>query len=263
MGADPVILKPTTHDLRKYARPNGIYDFLSRGGACLDLMSWEDDFLGDTINGTYATYANASGTVTLVTSPAAGNGIASINAIGAADGDYCGLYMPNEPCMGQLNSVVAARVTGVTAITDVKFEIGFNDSPAANAGVVNALNTPTYNATDGAVWVFDTNDTAYWQCAAVMAGVGITKLEPTSFGGSNAAPVVGTYQWFIVALSGTTAKFISLDANGRTIYESGWQASAITAATTLSPWIFVQNRTTTAKSLYVDYFGFWQRRTTS
>ncbi len=260
--ADPVIIVPTRKKLRKYARPEGIYNFLERS-SCFDLMCWEDDFLGDAINGTYATYTNNSGTLTLVTSPAEGNGISLLSTVGATANDYIGFYMPNEPCMGQMNAVVAARISGVTAVTSMKIEVGFNDSPGANAGVVNSLASNTFLCTDGAAWCYDTSDNAYWQGCAVKAGTAITKLEPTAFGANAASPVASTYQWLIVALRGDAAKFIALDSNAKQVYESAWQDAAVTATATLSPWIFVQTRTTAARTIWIDYWSFWGRRTTS
>ncbi len=258
--ASPLLLTPTLRQLKKAGNPrNGLAAFLEL--QTLDVAPWEDDFWGDTVNPLYATYTNNSGTVTCVSNVAHGQVL--IDTVGSTDGDYILFYMPNKPCGGQYNSVVAARLSAITAVTSSKFEVGFIDSPTNTVGVVNTLATPTYLATDGACWCYDTNDTAYWQGCAVMAGTGITKEEPTYFGASNAAPVASTYQWLIVALQGTAVRFIALNANGGQVYDSDWIASGITAATAVSPYVLVRTRTGANKTARLDYFGYWSRRTTS
>ncbi len=266
--ASPLLATPTLRQLKRFAGPrSGLASFLELG--VLDVVRWQDDFFGDTVNTTYDTYTNNSGTVTCVSNVAGGQVL--IDTIGSTNGDYISFFMPNKPCGGQYNSVIAARFTAITAVTDSKFEIGFIDSPTNTIGVVNALATPTFLATNGACWCYDTNDTGYWQAVGVMAGVGMTvnevagvgKIEPTYFGVDNAAPVASTYQWLIVALQGTAVRFIALNANGGQVYDSDWIEDGITAATAVSPYVLVRTRTTANKQARLDYFGFWSRRTTA
>lgn len=256
--ADSVIYTPTKEYLRgKGLGPGSRFHILER--LTLDMVSNPDpDFQGDTVPGTLATLVNNGGTATLVADIV--NGVALLDVVGAVNGDYAGLYMPNRPCAGELNSVLAVRLAGVSSVLNTKIEVGFADDPATDAGIVNSLAANTFNATDGVAWCYDTDDTAYWQGCANQNGTPITKKEPTTWGANNAAPVAGTYQWLIVALRGTAAKFIALDANGGKVYESAWVPDAITAATALSPWVFVQNRSGAARSVRIDYFGFWQQR---
>ena len=145
----------------------------------------------------------------------------------------------------------------IDAITTVKIEVGFTDVTTDN-GAVNVLATPTGTADDCAVWVFDTDDTAYWQCFGNKAGTEATKIE------DGLAPVADTFETMIVALRDTNAKFLRLDANGNLTYESTWMTDAITAADKLVPWVGLQLRTGSIdRNLNIDYIDVRQRRTTS
>ena len=133
--------------------------------------------------------------------------------------NYCGLF---------------ARVT-VDNVATVKMEIGFTDV-TTDAGFTNALATPTFTADNACGWVFDTIDTAYWQCVGVKDTTAATKIEP------KIAPVATTWEWMGVVIEGNNAKFYRLDANANLTYESDWMTSAIEGGTKICPWVFVQLR---------------------
>ncbi|MFA5401568.1 MAG: hypothetical protein WC359_14050 [Dehalococcoidia bacterium] len=237
---------------------NGIRGFLDSG--CLDVVRWHDDFLGDTIRGDatapglYEVVTGVDGAINILADQE--NGIAEIRASdgNGADNEYCGVSLPELAWSGDQYCWMVARVA-VDAITTVKMEIGFTDV-TTDAGAVATLATPTFTADDCALWVFDTDDTAYWQCAGCKATTAATKIE------DGLAPVAGTFEYLGVALEDTSAKFFRLDANGRKTYESAWMADAITKTVQLVPWIFVQLRTGTIdRNISLDMLHVEQMRT--
>ena len=259
--ADPIQIVRSRENLKRVrGGRDGLYPFLEND--TWDMVRYFDDFLGDEIRGTGATpgiyevNTGSDGAINILADQT--NGIAEIRASdgSGSDNEYCGIALPELAWTAQQNAVMAVRLK-MDAITTVKVEVGFTDVTTDN-GAVNALATPTGTADDCAVWVFDTDDTAYWQCFGNKAGTEATKIE------DGLAPVADTYETLIVALRDDNAKFMRLDANGRQTYESAWMTDAITAADKLVPWIFIQLRTGSIdRNLNVDFIDVRQRRTTS
>jgi len=160
--------------------------------------------------------------------------------------------------IGNNSSVIWARIKTSSA-DNLKLEVGFTDSDS-DTGAVNALATPTTTAHDCAVWCYDTSDAAglFWQGVHSANSTTPSKVEPGLY-----LPVAATYDWMGVALLGSAVKFMQADQYGNPIYESAWQASGITAADALVPWIFAQTRNTTSKTVDVDYVIAYQRRTSA
>lgn len=171
------------------------------------------------------------------------------------------------------HGAVFAAILSINTITTSKIEMGFTDVTAGtDAGAVNVLATPTFNATDWAGWVRDTDDTALWQATGVINGVAATKVEPTNLGdrGQDAIPTADVRELLIVALSDGAARFYRGDMDDGTTnmaraltvtYDSGWQPSFLTNTVALTPWLFVQSRAGSAsRTLTIDYWGTWQYR---
>jgi hypothetical protein len=226
------------------------------------MVHYFDDFLGDEIRGSggtpgiYELNTGDDGVLSILADQT--NGVAELSASTGAGGDdeYAFIALPELNWTAQQNAVMAVRLKA-DAITTVKIEVGFTDVTTDN-GAVNVLATPTGTADDCAVWVFDTDDTAYWQCFGNKAGTEATKIE------DGLAPVADTFETMIVALRDTNAKFLRLDANGNLTYESAWMTDAITAADKLVPWVGLQLRTGSVdRNLNIDYIDVRQRRTTA
>ena len=253
--ADPIqMVRSRAHLKRVRGGRDGLYPFLEHN--TWDVVHHFDDFLGDTVSGTYETNTGDDGAINILADQT--NGVAEIRASDGAGGDneYAFISLPELNWTAQQNAVMACRLA-IDTITTVKVEVGFTDVTTDN-GAVNVLATPTGTADDCAVWVFDTDDTAYWQCFGNKAGTEATKIE------DGLAPVAGTFETLIVALRDTNAKFLRLDANGYLTYESAWMTDAITAADKLVPWVGIQLRTGSIdRNLQVDYIDVRQRRTTS
>ena len=259
--ADPIqMVRSRAHLKRVRGGRDGLYPFLAHN--TWDMVHYFDDFLGDEIRGSggtpgiYELNTHTDGVLSILADQT--NGVAELSASTGAGGDdeYAFIALPELNWTAQQNAVMAVRLN-IDAITTVKIEVGFTDVTTDN-GAVNVLATPTGTADDCAVWVFDTDDTAYWQCFGNKAGTEATKIE------DGLAPVADTFETMIVALRDTNAKFLRLDANGNLTYESAWMTNAITAADKLVPWVGLQLRTGSIdRNLNIDYIDVRQRRTTS
>ncbi len=259
--ADPIQILRTRDSLKRVrGGRDGLYPFLEHN--TWDIVHYFDDFLGDEIRGSGATpgayelNTGSDGVLSILADQT--NGVAELSAsTGAgADDEYAFIALPELNWTAQQNAVLAVRLN-IDAITTVKIEVGFTDVTTDN-GAVNVLATPTGTADDCAVWVFDTDDTAYWQCFGNKAGTEATKIE------DGLAPVADTFETMVVALRDTNARFMRLDANGRLTYQSAWMTDAITAADKLVPWIGLQLRTGSIdRNLNIDFIDVRQRRSTS
>jgi hypothetical protein len=256
------------------------------------MVSWDDDFLGDTIHGGYQTAGQGTGLAISAPTSAIRNGEATLVTGSSEDNGQTaslGLHW-----YGEQNAVFAALVH-LNQVTNVKAEIGFSDQTATagsaatdHAGAIAAvLATPTATATDGACWIFDTDDAGGvgWQGFGVANGTVMTKVEPTNIGSwaSNAnqtgtptadpKPHAGIYELLIVALAGGSARFLRGGMVGTdsaendwtkrltVTYDSGWQAGAVTSTVALTPHIFVQCRAgTDPVTLTIDRWSAWQYR---
>ena len=250
--ANPVQHVPSRQNLRNtmgLAREFGFAEFNT-----LDQVVVFDDFLGDVLDVEWQTADTGSGSSADAVISAGANGTI-VMVTGTADNGFSAISRELN-FQGQLNCVIAARIK-VNDIAAVKMEIGFTDAHD-DAGAVNTMATYATTATDWVGWVFDTDDTAYWQATGVDTNTEATKIEPSI------APVAATYETLIVALEDTTAHFYRLDANGYQTYRSAPMTGACTKDVSLTPWVFVQSRESSdSKTLTVDYIKAWQRRTAS
>ena len=250
--ANPVQHVPSRQNLRNtmgLAREFGFAEFNT-----LDQVVVFDDFVGDVLSVEWRTADTGSGSSADAVISAGANGTI-VMVTGTADNGYSALSRELN-FQGQLNCVMAARIK-VDDIAAVKMEIGFTDAHD-DAGAVNTMATYATTATDWVGWVFDTDDTAYWQATGVDTNTEATKIE------DGLAPVAATYETLIVALEDTTAHFYRLDANGYQTYRSAPMTGACTKDVSLTPWVMVQSREAgDSKTLTVDYIKAWQRRTAS
>lgn len=273
--ARPVQRVPSRQNLRNtmgLAREFGFLEFNT-----MDMVSWDDDFLGDTLDAGYSTAANNSGTV--LTIGTAVNGIATmVTDTSTADYSEASLELTFQP---QLMCAMAARVK-IDNIATAKMEIGFTDL-AADGGDVSAIllngavaGTYTANATDAAAWVYDTDSANdVWHYVSTYnqnATDTITGAPISTDSYQSGAPVNDAYETFVVALEGTrvtgstdawtspsVAHFYRFDKNGYQVNHHSL-ATGPTSNTLLTPYINVTSRTG-ARTMTVDFFKAWQRRT--
>lgn len=261
--ANSIIHVPTIQEMKlKRGNIGPAFPFLALGIPPLDMVVWDDDFLGDTIRGDatapgiYEVVTGVDGAINILADQT--NGIAEIRASDGNGGDneYAGISLPELAFLGDNYCALWARLT-IDTITTVKVEVGFTDV-TTDAGAVNVLATPTKTADNFAVWAFDTDDTAYWQAAGFKATAAATKIEP------EIAPVATTFEWLGVVIEGDNAKFYRLDQYGNKTYESDWMTDAIEGGTKICPWIFVQLRADTIdRNVSLDRLVVYGNRTSA
>ena len=237
-------------------------DFLQMNS--FDICKWEDDFLSGVLTSSvYTTAATGSGSAAaaaVLAPSASANEWGNIRlTTGTTNDGISAMSLPLQ-CKGDYNAVMAVRYR-INAITDVKIEVGFRDSVANNtAGIVNALDTPSFSASNGCCWVFDTDATVdTWAAEGVKATSAATGVTLATTAGG-AAPVADTYQTMVVALMEDNAYFDRYSADGRKQGATIMLTDCNTGSVNLAPAVFVQTRNTTSKNLDVDFFKMWQLR---
>ena len=220
---------------------------------------WQDDFQGDLFRGgaapgMYQSTASGAAAATAAISTGVVNGAALLDAgtdnAGRSDLSW-GLHY-----RGDLGATYIARFS-INTLTTRKFEIGFTDVlSGTDAGAVNVKATPSFNADNAAVLVFDTDANTTLTLVGVKATVAATVANFSS------TLVAATYYYFGVQLFDDNARGFLLDANGALMEEEVIE-DAVTETTLLTPWLFVQNRAANAGSMTLDWHRAYQRRTTT
>lgn len=264
--AEPILLYPFRNRIHRGIPQSELMQWLEFMSP--DMVRFDDDFVQYTDIASFKWGSKTNGTSAAVTGSVASeaNGVCrlttgtSANGYAAIFANYGGVgaSLKGASFLGNNSAVMWARLKA-SAITSTKIEIGFTDSDA-DAGAVNVLATPTTTANDCAVWCFDTDDTGnvQWQGVCSKDSTTPTKVEPTTL-----TIVAATYEWLGVALLGDKVKFMHADQYGNPNYESAWTASGITATDALVPWILAQTRSTTSKTVDIDYAIAYQRRTSA
>jgi len=236
-------------------------DFLQMNS--FDICKWEDDFLSGVLTSSvYTTAATGSGSAVaaaVLAPSASANEWGNIRlTTGTTNDGVSSMSLPLQ-CQGDYNAVMAIRYR-ISAIANVKIEIGFRDSVASTTGTVNALDTPSFSASNGCCWVFDTDATVdTWAAEGVKATSAATGVTLATTAGG-AAPVADTYQTMVVALMEDNAYFDRYSADGRKQGATIMLTDCNTGSVNLAPSVFVQTRNTTSKNLDVDFFKMWQLR---
>ena len=236
-------------------------DFLQMNS--FDICKWEDDFLSGVLTSSvYTTAATGSGSAAaaaVLAPSASANEWGNIRlTTGTTNDGVSSMSLPLQ-CQGDYNAVMAIRYR-ISAIANVKIEIGFRDSVASTTGTVNALDTPSFSASNGCCWVVDTDATIdTWAAEGVKATSAATGVTLATTAGG-AAPVADTYQTMVVALMEDNAYFDRYSADGRKQGQTIMLTDCNTGSVNLAPAVFVQTRNTTSKNLDVDFFKMWQLR---
>lgn len=233
-------------------------------GALFDYLNWQspqtfgffDHFIGDVAVGSrypgYDTATNGTAAAAAALTADGPGGIITL-VTGTDDNGHSGLYTGDANYTGDNNARVTARIK-LSAITSVKCEIGFTDA-TADAGAINALDTPTATADDCAVAIFDTDATEdNWQFAGARA------TTAWSVATVDQAPVADTYVWVTVALDRINLATDNMRARmylgTKMVAEKTLDAISNTVA--LYPFILVQARAGSAtRTLTCDAWGAW------
>lgn len=205
-----------------------------------EYVSYWDDFVGDSA-GTWPADANwgypaTVGTNTEVIALAGGEGgtltLTTAGSSGDSAGQGLGLHWKGD------NGVYYAARCKLDDTTSAKFEIGLTDS-VADDGAVDTKATPTFTATDCAVFVYDTTDDT--EVTFVSNGGSVDgAADATDFTLAN-----DTY--FIVEIviqNDTAAGYI----NGQLIGSGNIEGGNL-----LSPWLYVETLTGATRTLTCDW----------
>ena len=258
--ADRIIQDLSDIRLRSGDSPEATIEFLQLSS--FDVCKWEDDFFDSSnadMDNRYTRAVTGSGAGAVLTLTANQEWGSARMTTGTTNDGISAMSL-GTIFKGDYNAVMAVRFK-INVVTNMKIEVGFRDTVANNsAGIVNVLQTPSFNASNGCCWVFDTDATVdTWAVEGVNATV-VATGETLATTAAGSVPVADTYQTLVVAMMEDSAYFMRYTADGRkqgeTILVSGSQLGSVA----LAPSVFVQTRNTTTKLLDIDFFKAWQLR---
>ena len=227
----------------------------------MDVAFWRDDFMGDLFfggaaPGVYQSTASgtASATAAIQTGAASGKILLDPGTDNGGRSDLSlGLHFT-----GSRNAYCWWYVTLPANIGSFKFELGFTDViSGTDAGAVDVKATPTFNAENAVVLVFDTTDDVALTLAGVKATVADTAINFAT------ALAAATDYYFGVELRDDQARGYLLNADGKLLEKTAWMDDAVTSTTLLTPWAFVQNRSGSQRLFLIDLLCAYQRRSAS
>ena len=252
-------------DLERFMSRSRLYPFMEYHS--LDTVrTVDDDFPGDTLRTDIYTVSNGGGAGAASPVITAGvlNGVCDFVTGTAGDSTASSELSTGLQMRGDHGAVMVACLT-LDIITGVKVEVGFTDV-LTDPGAVNVKATPSFTATDCALWCLDTTDNVYWE--GLSANNGTT--SPMATVEAAISPVAATYEWLMVELipsdtgdNECTVAFRRFTLAGELAYEGfGGRGTnqGVNSNVLLSPWIYVEAWNGTSKTLSLDYFGAWQSR---
>lgn len=239
MSSDNYLPRRIQDAWQRMAVPESVKAMLALHGNPAYVSFW-DDFVGDSA-GTWPASANwgypatvGTGTEVIAISAAVGGELTLTTAASANDsaGQGVGLHWN-----GDLNCYFAARLK-IDDITNSKFEIGLTDS-VADDGAVATKATPTFTATDCALFVRDTTDDT---------NVTFVSNGGTTDGNADATFTIANDTYFIVevVVSGNVA---SGYINGQLVGSGN-----IEGGNALTPWAYCETLTTATRTLTLDWW---------
>ena len=255
------------HLKKFFGNRDRLYSYLASASA-LDLAPFRDEFTGPVIDTNKWTVGNGGGASAV--SPAiivgSAGGQVRLTTGTAGDGTASSTLSGGRHFTGDTNAIIVARIELVADVAGVKVEVGFRDNilTAATGEVVNVKATPSFTATDGVCWCYDTDDSGRgWE----GLGVANTTAAITDTG-FNAVPVADTFEYLMIELIDGAAYFSRFNASGQRTYMGGAgtrrpMALAVTATVLLAPYVYVEARTATSQNVDVDMVAVWAARSTT
>src|SRR3990167_5375668 len=183
--------------LRRVMGYSRLYPFIEQHSLnVVQMLPGGDDFLGDTLRTDIYTVANGGGAsaASPVITANSLNGICDFVTGTAGDSTASSEISTGLAFRGDRSCVMVALLA-VDVITSVKIEVGFTDVNN-DPGAVNVKATPSFTATDCALWVLDTNDNAYWEGLAANNGT----TSPMATVEAAISPVAATNELLMVEL---------------------------------------------------------------
>ena len=258
--------------LRRVMGQSRLYPFIERHSLdVVQMLPGGDEFIGDTLRTDIYTVANGggAGAASPVITANTLNGVCDFVTGTANDSTASSELSTGLAFRGDRGCTMVACFT-LDIITGVKAEVGFTDV-ATDPGAVATKSTPTFTATDCALWCLDTNDNGNWEGLAANNGSTAPMATVETFNGLTLAPVATTYEWLMIELieSDNTdnecavefsrfnqAGYLTHRAIGGGVNPQGPNSNVL-----LTPWIYVEARNATSKTLSLDYWNAWQYRT--
>lgn len=127
----------------------------------------------------------------------------------------------------------------LSSVASIKFEVGVKDA-ITGEGTVNAKTTPTFTATDGACFIFDTDHNTELAFISVNAGV-------VGANGVSVLTMDTNYHIFEIVGQGSQ---VAGYADGKLV-----GGGAITSTAPLTPYLMTVARSASARELLADYQG--------
>ena len=255
--------------LRRVMGQSRLYPFVERGSLdVVQIVPGGDDFMGDTLRTDIYTVSNGGGAGAASPVVVAGvlNGVCDFVTGTAGDSTASSELSTGLQFRGDYGAVMVAYLQ-VDIITAVKIEVGFTDV-LDDPGAVNVKATPSFTATDCALWVLDTNNNGNWEGMAANNGT----TSPMATVAAAISPVASTYEWLMIELiesdntdNECAVVFSRYNADGERTYGPtiGGDAGGTQGPNSnvlLTPWIYVEARNATSKTLRLDYWNAWQFR---
>lgn len=262
------ISQRTRATVRKFRLRSHEFDFFNY--STVDMVKYETDFLGDTIDATLA--AGGAGTAAAVVSAQSGQ---VALATGAVDNQCSTLYLPGGNFLPDNNPVMAVRFY-VDSVATGNVQLGFVDSAAA--GVLGATGvgpivsplttTPTLTGSTAncVVATYDLSsgltNPSYWRMAGSRAST-TWLVTPTTTNTDLRAPTASTYQWLVLRIcrserGATDQTDAILEINGVEVARKS--DGAIQNTPVLWPFVLIGATSAASRTLSIDYLGVWQDR---
>lgn len=209
-------------------------------------VAFMDDFLGDVIEDGWNIDADAgcSGAIEVLA-----GGVVRLQTDATTSDRVSMAHELNW--YGERNAIFECRFK-IDAITNVNLFFGFSDAKAEASQLLPMSlsgTTWTTTATDAVGFVFDTAATT-----DVLYGMGVANGTDATAVQSTSAPVAATYMKLRIELFDGSAAFYIDDVI------VGGSTGFLTSTVALTPLIGVQNRTTAARLLDIDYVYLAQDR---
>ncbi len=219
----------------------------------VDFVRLFDDFLGDAVDARWTPVVGIDAQAVTPTITQTNNGLVRLTSGNAGDtmandGSQLNSGLNWIPANGGLYG--AFRVKPVSGVATVCYNVGFTDTAALEMPITLSGTTLTTNASDAAVFVFDTAaDNDYWHAQGVKGNTD-TALTNTAV-----APVADTYTLLEIYIDTSGTATFKIDGTLKATI-----ANAVTPSVALTPTVAVTARTTSERSIDIDYIEVVQKR---
>lgn len=224
-----------------------------------DVVYFEDDFMGDTINLDHYAVANSTNANVFAIPATQVLGGAMVADTGATDNEATSIRGA-AVWKGDHNVGMEVRMK-VSPVTNYCLELGFVDTVTnAQLPAVGDVDTPVVNngAGDAALFHIDTDQTLTTMAFVTDGSTANMNSTKTNLG--TFAPTNDTYHVFTIQTAGDAVMATIDDRDDIRVNHGSTTASKIEGGTLLRPWVYVRTRHTAAVTATVDYIRIWQDR---